>query len=238
MRKYQPYYQTELGTLYHGDCLEIMQSLEQNAIDAIITDPPFAFTGSISNGSSANTSEQFFRYWWKAMCEQIHNILRPEASGFVWCDWKTAKIVADGFEPSQQTYDYFRIAQILYHFREMPGMGRPFRSSVDMIAYLRGPQHKNPDISASTLNFISEYWYYGKHNYHPSEKSVSICEKLLRWCSVKGMLVIDPFFGSGTTAVACERLNRHWIGIEISKEYCDIAVERIKREIAQRKLAF
>ncbi|MCD6166729.1 site-specific DNA-methyltransferase [bacterium] len=43
-------------------------------------------------------------------------------------------------------------------------------------------------------------------------------------------LVLDPFLGSGTTAVACERLNRRWIGIEINEEFCKIAKERIMKE--------
>lgn len=46
----------------------------------------------------------------------------------------------------------------------------------------------------------------------------------------EGGVVLDPFFGSGTTAIACERLNRKWIGVELSKEYCDIAITRILRE--------
>ena len=51
-------------------------------------------------------------------------------------------------------------------------------------------------------------------------------------------IVLDPFMGSGTTAIVAERLNRQWIGIEINQEYCDIAVDRIKKETAQFKLEF
>ena len=54
--------------------------------------------------------------------------------------------------------------------------------------------------------------------------------------STVGDIILDPFLGSGTTAVACERLGRRWIGIEISKEYCDIAVKRIDLERSQLKL--
>jgi len=230
----KPYYETDLGKLYHGDCLETMPKL--HSIDAMVTDPPFAFTGGISAGSSSNISDQFFRHWWRDICVQVHKVLTPEASGFIWCDWKTAKIMSDGFEPKLQTYDYFRISQMLFHHREMPGMGRPFRASIDMIAYLRGPKHKNPPISTDTLNFISEYWYYGKHLHHPAEKSSSMCARLLPWCSTEGQVVIDPFFGSGTTAIACEQLNRRWIGIEIEEKYCEIAAKRIENERKQLKL--
>ena len=49
-------------------------------------------------------------------------------------------------------------------------------------------------------------------------------------------IALDPFLGSGTTAIVAEKLDRRWIGIELNQDYCDIAVERIKREIAQLKL--
>ena len=231
----KPYYETELGKLYHGDCLEILPLLSFKS-KAIVTDPPFAFTGGISNGSSANTSEQFFRHWWQNVCVCIAGHLEQDASGFIWCDWKTAKIISDGFEPKTQTYDFYRISQMLYHFREMPGMGRPFRSSVDMIAYLRGPKHKDPPISMDTLNHISEYWYYGKHEFHPSEKSVSMIEKLLGWCSIENDTVIDPFAGSCSTAIACEKLNRKWVCIELEEYICAIAKQRIENERKQKKL--
>ena len=228
-----PYYETELGKLYHGDCLQIMPQLEP--VDGIISDPPFAFAGGLSNGMSSSADDQFFKYWWNNVCGLIAEKIKPEGSGFLWCDWKTARIFADGFVPKIQTYNFFK-TQMLYHFREMPGMGQPFRSSVDMILYVRGPKLKNPPIQNTTLNFISEYWYYGKHKHHPAEKSSTIGKKLINWCSNENDVIIDPFLGSGTTAVACERLKRKWIGIEIEERYCQIAAKRIERERQQLKL--
>jgi len=140
--------------------------------------------------------------------------------------------IADGFEPKKQTYDHLRIAQMLYHYREMIGMGQPFRSTIDMIAYLRGPKHKNPPISKATHNFISSYWYYGKHKYHPAEKSPKVCKKLINWCSKEGDIILDPFFGSGVVGVVAEKTNRKWIAIEKEEEYCEIAKNRIIEECA------
>jgi len=61
-------------------------------------------------------------------------------------------------------------------------------------------------------------------------------EHLILVSTDKNDLVLDPFLGSGTTAVACERLNRRWIGIEINKEYCKIAKERIMKESSRLPL--
>lgn len=225
----KPYYQDELTTLYHGDCLEVMPALSTRC-GALITDPPFAFTGGISNGRSSEISDQFFVHWWRSVCECVTALCGEDGCGFIWCDWKTAHAIAAGFTPRKQTYDYWRLAQMLFHYREMPGQGQPFRSSVDMIGYVRGPKHKDPPIANTTHNFISEYWYYGKHDYHPAEKSPSIAEKLVAWSGGDGV-VLDPFAGSGTSLVAAKRSGRKSVGIEIEERFCEAAAERLRQEV-------
>jgi site-specific DNA-methyltransferase (adenine-specific) len=61
-------------------------------------------------------------------------------------------------------------------------------------------------------------------------------ELLLKIHSKTDMLVLEPFCGGGSTALACEKLNRNWIGIEISEKYCEIAKKRISQEANQLKL--
>ncbi len=221
-----------------GDCLEIMKTLPDKSVDAVITDPPFAMTGGISNGRLSEVSTQCFSYWWRGVCDELARILKPEAEGFIWCDWRTAPSIADGLKPKTQTYSGFRISQMLYHYREMPGQGRPFRNSVDLIAYLRGPKSKGDRISNTTHNWISKYWYYGKHNNHPSEKDPEIVKQLLTWCSDESMIILDPFMGSGTTGVACVQTSRDFVGIEIDPSYFAIAERRIKEAQAQMKINF
>ena len=68
---------------------------------------------------------------------------------------------------------------------------------------------------------------------HPTQKPTNLICYIL---SVGGGRVLDPFLGSGTTAVACERLKRQWIGIEIEEKYCEIAAKRIEAERKQLKL--
>lgn len=120
---------------------------------------------------------------------------------------------------------------MLYHYREMPGQGQPFRSSVDMIAYARGPKHKDPPIPNTTHNFISQYWYYGKHDYHPSEKSPDIARRLIEWSGESDKPILDPFSGSGTTLVAAKALGRRAIGIEVEERFCEAAAERLSQEV-------
>jgi len=73
-------------------------------------------------------------------------------------------------------------------------------------------------------------------NRHPTVKSLGIMEYLIKLVSKEGAVVLDPFLGSGTTAIACVKLNRNFIGIEKEEEYVKIAKARIKPFLEQRKL--
>lgn len=210
-----------------GDCLEEMKNIATGSIDAIITDPPFAFAGGLSNGSSSQTDSQFFSYWWKDVCKELNRVMKADGEGFIWCDWKTAAIIADGFKPTTQTYDVLRLSQMLYHYREMPGQGKPFRSSVDMIAYIRGPKSTGHRIPNTTHNHISKYWYYGKHEFHPAEKDPELAAQLVEWASDEGDSILDPFAGSGAVLLGAKWKGRHFIGIERSEEFCNIARKRL-----------
>lgn len=68
---------------------------------------------------------------------------------------------------------------------------------------------------------------------HPTQKPVRLLERLLKLTSEEGDIILDPFSGSGSTALACINTNRNYIGYEIDKEYYDLSMDRIKREAAQ-----
>ena len=73
-------------------------------------------------------------------------------------------------------------------------------------------------------------------NRHPTVKSLGIMKYLIKLVSKEGAVVLDPFLGSGTTAIACVKLNRNFIGIEKEEEYVRIAKARLKPFLEQRKL--
>lgn len=70
----------------------------------------------------------------------------------------------------------------------------------------------------------------GENNFHCTVKPLSLCEHLIRLTTVNGALVLDPFAGSGTTLVAAQRLGRHYLGIEINRQYVEIAQQRLRVE--------
>ena len=221
-----PYYETDNGKLYHGDCLDIM--LELDPVDLILTDPPYGtsemvYSKNISRGKLAKTKD-YGEYVWdnkipgtgefyemkKISKNQIifggNYFVQHLYASSCWIVWDKLNGLND-FADCELAWTSFTTAVRKYTWR-WKGM----------------IQEKSGQ--------------YRELRVHPNQKPTGLFVAILRGYSGQNELTLDPYLGSGTTAIACERLNRRWIGIEISKEYCDIAVDRIKKETAQYKMAF
>lgn len=89
--------------------------------------------------------------------------------------------------------------------------------------------YKNIENGLKEKSIIEiEDTHYNK--YHPAQKPVKLLERLINLVSDENNIILDPFMGSGTTGVACKNLNRDFIGIELDKEYFEIAKKRIEEE--------
>ena len=203
-----------LNTIVLGDCLKLLDKIQSKSVDAIITDPPFTMAGGLSNGFASRADDQFFRTWFTIVCEKLIRVIKPEGCMFFWCDWRTIGIMNDCLAEASETYEPWRVSQMLAHDREMIGMGKPFRNQLDLICFVRGnaTNYENR-IPNNTPNIFRKYWYYGKHDNHPSEKDVDVAKKLVEWATNEEQLVLDPFTGSGTVCIASKLTNKNFIGI-------------------------
>ena len=208
-----PYYETELGKLYHGDCLEIMPMLEP--VDLVLTDPPYGiggvWVGGKNHGWSTTEIEKDGRNAWdlKPPRKECFDLLRRISSN---------QIVWGG--------NYFDLpvsrCWLLWVKPE-----RGFTLAEAEMAW----------TSADNVIRVFDRHRHTTNRKHPTQKPIN----LFIWCleiswAKKAKTILDPFIGSGTTAIACERLNRRWIGIEIEEKYCEIAAKRIEKENQQLKL--
>jgi len=203
----KPYYETELGNLYHGDCLEILPQLTEK-VDLVLTDPPYGLGTKMHGGSWGATSKDKMAWDKEARQEWIDIILKIVDT----------KIIIWGG-------NYYSLP---------PSRGWLCWHKPDSVTSMADFElaWTNQDMNARYFRYPVGGWNRERTE-HPVQKPLA----LIQWClTFANGLVLDPFLGSGTTAVACERLGRRWIGIEISKEYCDIAVKRIEQERAQLKL--
>jgi len=110
----------------------------------------------------------------------------------------------------------------------------PTREMWDKLQKVLKFQYPFEDIS-QTFNIemgITDVWtdidFYKEKRYHPTQKPIKLIERIISASTNEGMVVLDPFLGVGSTAIACENLNRHFIGIEKDEKYVTVARERLE----------
>ena len=139
--------------------------------------------------------------------------------------------------------EVFDFKQMVVWDKGPMGMGWHYRRSYEtvLVGQKRGGPCKWHDTSSRIENIIRPGDYgirkiIPRDDQHPTEKPVELAAHFIRLHSLETEIILDPFMGSGTTGVACARLGRKFIGIEIEPRYFDIACKRIAREYAQLKL--
>jgi DNA modification methylase len=200
-------------TLYLGDCLEILPTLDK--VDAVITDPPY---GIGKDGQKRTTGGHGGR---KAHEFMGWDSERPSAEAFALMLSVAPKHViwggnyfADLLPPTGKWFVWDK--------------GQRINQSDGELAWT----HEQGALRICTINRV-ELLLDGTE--HPTQKPV----KLMTWCISQignPQSVLDPFMGSGTTGVACANLGRKFIGIEIEPKYFDIACERITNAYRQERL--
>jgi len=235
------YFRTDLGVLYCGDCLEVLPRLEPKSVDLVVTDPPYGMRYR-SNRYKEENPFGFIANDERFPSEIIALLKRlARKAVFVFCRWENlidlgARVGAEvgaevgglGCEDRPKSFivwvkNSWTAGDLAHEYGRMwegilfyPLEEHAFRQRLpDVIDCRRVPPGRL---------------------YHPTEKPVYLLRWLIENNTATGDIVLDPFIGSGTTAVACEQLGRRWIGIEISEEYCEIAKRRISAEAAQLKL--
>ena len=218
----KPYYETELGKLYHGDCLEIMPHLEP--VDLVLTDPPYglniAKNGTVGGGKLAPVRNYGFQSWDKKRPEKpFFNLLIKYSKNQIIFG---GNYFADLLNPSPcwLVWDKDNTG----NFADCELAWTSFTTATRIIKYRWN-------------GFLQEVGGRDREvRYHPTQKPVGLFMWILDRYSKNNNIILDSMLGSGTTAVACERLNRRWIGIEIEEKYCEIAAKRIEQEHKQLKL--
>ena len=135
---------------------------------------------------------------------------------------------------------YLSFKQMIVWDKGPMGMGWKYRRSYETILVASKKDKMAWYDNSKKIENIIRPGYKGirkiipSKDQHPTQKPVNLMKHFIELHTKEGDIVIDPFLGSGTTAVACLSLNRHFIGIELSPEYCEIAKKRIKPIIQMR----
>lgn len=232
------------GTFCHGDCIEIMNKMDAESVKVIVTSPPYNIKNSTGNGlkdgrggkwknaalqDGYDTCEDAMVHkdyvcWQRECLTAMMRVLRPDGAIFYNHKWRVQggllqdrHDIVDGF-PVRQIIIWQRNGGINFN----KGYFLPTYEVIYLIA--------KPDFRlADKANALGDVWQIPqeKKNAHPAPFPLELASRCVE--SVGDGLVLDPFMGSGTTAIAAEVANRPWMGIDTSAKYCEMAKKRLEK---------
>ena len=227
--------------LYCGDCLDVLRTLPDASVDAVVTDPPYC-SGGISEsqrtraGGQGLRSENIRRFGWfvgdnmgtaglvwllRAVAVESRRILKPTGSLVVFCDWRMLSSLQPAIESASLRYQ-----DLIVWDKGSFGLGSGFRKQHELVMHFTNgsPEYHHK----GTGNVITCARVDADDREHQTQKPVPLMESLIRVVSPRGGLVVDPFCGSGATGEACVNLDRRFVGCDHDPANIEIARERIE----------
>ena len=235
---------TYLNRIICGDSLTVMKEMPSNSIDVIVTSPPYNLKNSTGNGMKDgrggkwagaalvngyshyddNMQHEEYAQWQYDCLVEMFRLLKDDGAIFYNHKWR----VQDGL--IQDRHDIIRdlpVRQIIIWRRKgginfNPGYFLPTYEVIYLI-----PKAKFK--LAPKANAYGDVWEFTQEmkNEHPAPFPVPLIDRIIS--STTGQVIMDPFMGSGTTAVVAMGYDRDYIGIELSPDYCKMAENRIIR---------
>ena len=230
-----------------GDCLEVMPTL--GLVDAVVTDPPYSSGGftqsAISKAAGQGLrSETIRKEGWFAgdamtaagaafllreLALHCYRKTGPKSTLTVFTDWRVVALNAPAIESA-----LWRFQNLLAWDKGSAGLGSGFRAQHELAMHF---SKGAPDyFSASYGNVLKARRVPADNKWHGCEKPIELLASIVETVAPHKGAVLDPFMGSGTTLVACAKLGRKGIGIEIDPDYFEIACKRVEEAYRQPDL--
>ncbi len=240
--------------LYLGDCLTIMLTLPDKSIDMILCDLPYGTTAS-SWDSILNFSKLWKEYEriikdagamvFTTSGQFTYKLISSNTKYYkykwIWIKTKKGNFVNAKNRPMTNFEEILIFSKgntangskikMNYFPQGLIKCGKVFKSGKNRFGSMAGkrPSHKKETIRQFT-GYPCDVVYFNSvsKSLHPTQKPVALFEYLIKTYTNEGDLVLDNCMGSGTTGVACKKIGRKFIGIEMNEEYMRIAQARIK----------
>lgn len=209
--------------LYNEDCLEGMRKMPDKSIDLILTDPPYGKNADKgTNGFGVAKSRKYKGGWDSKIPEKVYfdEMLRVAKNVIIF----GGNYFAHLLPPSKSWIVWDKKGDIAFKncFADCELIYTSFKKPVKKIVFKQqGFITDSKDI-----------------RFHPTQKPSELVQLLVQQYSKEGDLILDPYLGTGTTAIACKNTNRRFIGFEIDKGFYDIACERIGGEMVGTRKEF
>lgn len=229
----------EINRIYNQDCLEGMKLIDDNSIDLIVTDPPYRVTSRGSAGNSGGMLQkeitrkgQVFKHNDMQMADYIPELFRILKDGS-HCYIMTNQVNLYEMLTVAKENNFHFIKSLIWD-KGNKIMGQAYMSQFEYILFFRKGKFKriNNCGTSDILSVPNKKTKVDGKNIHDTEKPIELMKILIENSSVENDVILDPFMGSGTTAIACLNTNRDYLGFEIDEDYFKMANERIENHKA------
>lgn len=227
----KPYYADEWVTLYHGDAFDVMAEFERESFAHCVTDPPYILQAGSSSQKGSKTggwADMMNASHWYAAWYRIVSGLIPH-SGSIWTfgNWRSLPVMQRAAIDAGIT-----AASCLVWDKDWIGPAGPqqLRSQHELCLVLAREGFTQPDRSQGDVLRIK----VGSHKPtgHPAEKPVRLLRRVIELTGAGGDdVILDPFTGSGTAAVAAKELGLRCVAIEAEERWCEVAAKRLAADL-------
>lgn len=227
-----------------GDCLEVMKGMDSESVDLIVTSPPYnkgfwSRNRNINNGFKTksrrinydgfddNLKPEVYEKQQQAVIKECLRLLKPTGSLF----YNHIDILSrhQTIHP-KFVYDFPVKQIIIWNRKNTPKLDKSYFFPInEYIFWIQKTKTSRTFFNRKSALFNKSIWNISPDtkNKFPAPFPLELPLNCIKACCPKNGLVLDPFVGSGTTGVACKKLNRDFIGIDLSSDYLKIAEARI-----------
>lgn len=245
-----------LNKIFNEDVLNGISKIPNNFVDLVVADPPYCLGKDYGNNSDKLKPKDYLE-WSKKWIDAVVPKIKNRGSFYIFLTWQHSpeifsymkknliminEIIWDRKVPSMggSTIKFSSVHDNIGFFVK----SRDYYFDIDAI---RIPYDEATKKVRTRPRFVGKKWLEVGYNPkdiwsvsrihaeaperedHPTQKPLEIIERIINASSPEEGVVLDPFMGSGTTAIACIKLNRNYIGFEINPQYCKMVEKRIKK---------
>lgn len=222
-----PANESRTSRLLCGDCLKVLETIPDDSIDCLITDPPYgvsykSLSHSIPKTTIANDGPEAYSLLDKALAIAVKK-LKINSHIYIFTNWQAFA------QMELIVRKYFNVKNMIVWVKNNVTRGDlkgnyGYRHELILFAH-KGRRYLNGRRDGNVLAFNR---VPTKAMLHPTEKAVSLLEYLILKSTNEGEMILDPFMGSASTCVAAKNLGRNYIGIELERVWYDIARQRLE----------
>lgn len=214
-----------INNIIHGDCMNIMQNMEDNSVDFTLTDIPYNAVNRVDNGLRNLDKDK----------ADVINFDLQEFVKEIYRVSKNSLCIFCGKEQFSTIYEYFAsqkgtVRPVIWRKTNPSPMNGQFiyLSGIEMAVWFKKSGSKT--FNAHCKNSVFDY-PNGRSKLHPTEKNHGLLKELILDNTNDGDIVFDPCCGSGSHCLVAKENGRNYIGIELDLEYFNISKNRLKGEI-------